>query len=150
MRAFVTLPHIVAALVLALCGIMPYLAPAMGEPFLIGLFALAMIWGIAALSLNLIMGYGGMISFGHAVYLGVASYTVGIFAFHGVTDAWIQWPAALAISALVAFIFGCSACSSCGGSSIRASAWSSAASSRTRPEWKESVSRPIVISSRLS
>jgi branched-chain amino acid transport system permease protein len=105
-RAFVTLPHIVAALVLALCGIMPYLAPAMGEPFLIGLFARAMIWGIAALSLNLIMGYGGMISFGHAVYLGVASYTVGIFAFHGVTDAWIQWPAALAISALVAFVFG--------------------------------------------
>lgn len=106
MRAIVTLPRVVAALVLALCGAMPYLAPAVGEPFLIGLFARAMIWAIAALSLNLILGYGGMVSFGHAVYLGVGSYTIGIFAFHGVTDAWIQWPVALLISAFVAFIFG--------------------------------------------
>ena len=106
MSAIVTVPRVVAALVLALCGVMPYLAPAVGEPFLIGLFARAMIWAIAALSLNLILGYGGMVSFGHAVYLGVGSYTIGIFAFHGVTDAWIQWPVALLISAFVAFIFG--------------------------------------------
>lgn len=106
MSAIFTVPRVVAALVLALCGVMPYLAPAVGEPFLIGLFARAMIWAIAALSLNLILGYGGMVSFGHAVYLGVGSYTIGIFAFHGVTDAWIQWPVALLISAFVAFIFG--------------------------------------------
>jgi len=106
MNGWLNLPRAVAVLVLAVCAAMPYLAPAMDEPFLIGLFARAMIWGIAALSLNLIMGYGGMISFGHAVYLGVASYTVGIFAFHGVTSAWIQWPAALLVSALVAVIFG--------------------------------------------
>jgi branched-chain amino acid transport system permease protein len=104
--SFLTLPRIAAASVLVLCAVMPYLAAAVGEPFLIGLFARAMIWSIAALSLNLIMGYGGMISFGHAVYLGVGSYTIGIFAFHDITNAWIQWPAALAISAFVAFVFG--------------------------------------------
>ena len=106
MTAWLSPPRIVAALVLALCALVPYLAPLIGEPFLISLFARAMIWGIAALSLNLIMGYGGMISFGHAVYLGVAAYTVGIFTFHGVTEVWIQWPVALLISAIVAFIFG--------------------------------------------
>jgi len=106
MNGAVVLQRSVSAIVLALCAAMPFLAPAIGETFLIGVFARAMIWGIAALSLNLIMGYGGMISFGHAAYLGVAAYTVGIMTFHGVTSAWIQWPAALVICALVAFVFG--------------------------------------------
>ena len=101
-----TLSRIISALVLAICAVIPFLAPAVGEPFLIGMFARAMIWSIAALSLNLIMGYGGMISFGHAAYLGVAAYTVGILSFHGVTSAWIQWPTALIVSAIVAFLFG--------------------------------------------
>ena len=106
MRGFATLPRMVAALVVLVCALVPYVAPAIGEPFLIGLFARAMIWSIAALSLNLILGYGGMVSFGHAAYLGVAAYTVGIFASHGVTSAWIQWPVALLISAAVALVFG--------------------------------------------
>jgi len=85
---------------------MPVLAPAIGEPFLISLFARAMVWAIAALSLNLIMGYGGMISFGHAAYLGVAAYTVGILSFHGIESAWIQWPVAIVLCMVIAFLFG--------------------------------------------
>jgi branched-chain amino acid transport system permease protein len=96
----------VSVIVLALCATMPYLAPVIGESYLINLFARAMIWAIAALSLNLIMGYGGLISFGHAAYLGLAAYTVGILAFHGIHSAWIQWPVALALCTLVAFVFG--------------------------------------------
>ena len=65
-----------------------------------------MVWAIAAISLNLIMGYGGMISFGHAVFIGIGGYTVAIFAFHGIESAYIQWPVALGLSALVALIFG--------------------------------------------
>ena len=52
------------------------------------------------------MGYGGMISFGHAVYIGVGGYAVGILTFHGIENAYIQWPVALAASGLVALIFG--------------------------------------------
>lgn len=95
-----------AAVVLGLCAVMPFLAPAVGEPFYVDVFARMMIWAIAAVSLNLILGYGGMISFGHAVYLGIGAYAVGIAAFHGVESAWIQWPVALALSAVIAFIFG--------------------------------------------
>jgi branched-chain amino acid transport system permease protein len=65
-----------------------------------------MVWAIAAVSLNLIMGYGSMISFGHAVYIGVGGYAVGILTFHGIENAYIQWPVALAASGLVALIFG--------------------------------------------
>ena len=92
--------------IMVLCAVMPVLAPALGEPFYVDVFARIMIWAIAAVSLNLIMGYGGMISFGHAVYLGIGSYTVGILAYHGIESAYIQWPVALALSGLFALTFG--------------------------------------------
>ncbi len=96
----------VNAAVLIICGLMPVIGPIIDEPFFVDVFARTMIWAIAAVSLNLIMGYGGMISFGHAVYLGVGGYVVGILAFHEVTSGWIQWPLALLLSGLFAFIFG--------------------------------------------
>ncbi len=92
--------------VIALCALMPLIAQAAGQPYYVDLFMRMMIWAIAAVSLNLILGYGGMISFGHAVYLGVGAYTVGICAYHEIESAWIQWPLALGFSALVALAFG--------------------------------------------
>jgi branched-chain amino acid transport system permease protein len=76
------------------------------QPFYIGLFSRAMILSIAAISLNLLLGYGNMISFGHAAYVGIGAYTVGIFAYYEIYDGFIQWPVGLAVSALVALIFG--------------------------------------------
>ncbi|MBO6782713.1 MAG: branched-chain amino acid ABC transporter permease [Alphaproteobacteria bacterium] len=97
---------IFALLVMALFATGPFLMPALDEPFYVIVFARIMVWGIAAISLNLIMGYGGMISFGHAVYLGIGGYTVGILAFHGVTDGWTQLAVAVFGSAFIAFVFG--------------------------------------------
>lgn len=89
-----------------LCLFMPVIAPAIGQEFYTDVFARTMIWAIAAISLNFIMGYGGMISFGHAVFLGLGGYTVGILAFHGIESAYIQWPLALLISGLFALVIG--------------------------------------------
>ncbi len=96
----------VPALLLVLCAAVPYLAPVFDEPFYVIVFARIMIWAIAATSLNLIMGYGGMISFGHAAFLGIGGYAVGILGFHDVNSAWIQLPVALGGCALVALVFG--------------------------------------------
>ena len=52
------------------------------------------------------MGYGGMMSFGHAAYLGIGGYAVGILAFEGIGSGFIQWPVALAASALYALVIG--------------------------------------------
>jgi branched-chain amino acid transport system permease protein len=52
------------------------------------------------------MGYGGMMSFGHAAYLGIGGYAVGISAFEGIGSGFIQWPVALAVSALFALVIG--------------------------------------------
>jgi branched-chain amino acid transport system permease protein len=84
----------------------PGLAAAFNQPYYVDLVRRVMIFGIAAVSLNLILGYGGMVSFGHAAYLGVGGYAVGIFAFYGVHNGWLQWAVAILASALVALMIG--------------------------------------------
>jgi branched-chain amino acid transport system permease protein len=84
----------------------PPVVLAIGQPFYLDLTRRIMILAIAAISLNLILGYGGLVSFGHAAYLGVGAYTVGIMGFYGITSGWLQWPVAIGASALVALAIG--------------------------------------------
>ena len=93
---------IVLALGVALLAAVPPLAAAFNQPFYLDLVRRIMIFAIAAASLNLILGYGGMISFGHAAYLGVGAYAVGILAHYGVHNGVLQWTLAVGASALVA------------------------------------------------
>ena len=93
-------------ILLLLFALMPFLAPILGEAFYVDVFARIMIWSIAAVGLNLILGYGGMVSFGHAAYIGIGGYTIAIFSFHEINNGFIQWPVALAISGAVALLFG--------------------------------------------
>ena len=65
------------------------------------LFTRILILAMAAVSLNLIMGFGGMVSFGHAVYLGIGGYAVGILAKEGINSGFVQWPVALLASGAV-------------------------------------------------
>jgi branched-chain amino acid transport system permease protein len=94
-----------AALFAALLLLPAYVALG-GDRFLLTLFTRILIMALAAVSLNLILGYGGMMSFGHAAYLGIGGYAVGILAHEGVTSGFVQWPVALASSALFALVIG--------------------------------------------
>lgn len=98
--------NIFVAGLLAFLALLPLYAAFAGNAFLLTLFTRIVILALAATSLNLIMGYGGMVSFGHAVYIGVGGYAVGILAQEGVTSGFIQWPVALAAAALVALVIG--------------------------------------------
>jgi branched-chain amino acid transport system permease protein len=91
---------------LAALAAVPPLAALLGQPFYLDLFRRIMIFAIAALSLNLILGYGGMVSFGHAAYLGIGAYAVGILAHHGVHDGFLQFGLAIGASAAVALVIG--------------------------------------------
>jgi branched-chain amino acid transport system permease protein len=95
----------VVAVLLALAAVPP-LALALGQPFYLDLFRRIMIFAVAAVSLNLILGYGGMVSFGHAAYLGVGAYAVGILAHHGVDNGFLQFAVAIVASAAVALVIG--------------------------------------------
>src|ERR1044072_2847293 len=87
-------------------GALPPLAIALGQTYYIDLVRRMLILSLAAISLNLILGYGGLVSFGHAAYLGIGAYSVGIMAFYGVASGWLQWPLAIGASALVALAIG--------------------------------------------
>jgi branched-chain amino acid transport system permease protein len=91
--------------VLALLALPPVVLY-IGQPFYLDLVRRIMILAIAAISLNLILGYGGLISFGHAAYLGVGAYAVGILGFYGFSSGWLHLAVAIAASTLVAAAIG--------------------------------------------
>jgi len=88
------------------CLVALVLLPLSGSTYLTSLTAKIMIFAIAAASLDLIMGYGGMVSFGHAAFLGVGSYAVGILAHSGISDGYTQFVVAILGSAAVGLLIG--------------------------------------------
>jgi branched-chain amino acid transport system permease protein len=98
--------NFVIGALLVILVVLPVYAGIAGKPFLITLFTRIIILAMAAVSLNLIMGYGGMVSFGHAIYIGIGGYVVGILAQEGFLSGFLQWPAALLVSGLFAAAIG--------------------------------------------
>jgi branched-chain amino acid transport system permease protein len=78
----------------------------LGYLFYVSFASRVLIYAIAATSLNLLLGYGGMLSFGHAAFVGAGAYVSSILVAEGVPSAWIGWPAAIGASALLAWIIG--------------------------------------------
>ena len=95
---------ILAALVLL--ALVPPVMTALDQPFYLELFARVMIFAIAALSLDLILGYGGMVSFGHAAYLGLGGYAVAILSYYDISNGFLHFGVAILASAVVAFVIG--------------------------------------------
>jgi branched-chain amino acid transport system permease protein len=92
--------------IFAVFAAVPLVAFAAGGSYLLSLFTLVMIFAIAALALDLVVGYGGLVSFGHAAFVGLGAYAVGILAAHGVTDALVALPAAVLLAAAFAYATG--------------------------------------------
>lgn len=104
---------VVAILLLAL----PFAVQAIGQPALLTLATRIVVYAIAAASLNFILGYGGMVSFGHAAFFGLGAYTVGILFHHavegpmfglipGTTQLLVTVPLAMLIAGLAATAIG--------------------------------------------
>ena len=91
---------------LAVLVLVAPLAILFDQPFYLSLFARILIFAIAALSLDLILGYGGMVSFGHAAYLGVGGYSVAVLSFYGIDNGFLQFAVAILASAVVALAIG--------------------------------------------
>jgi branched-chain amino acid transport system permease protein len=101
---------------LALFAAIPLIAQAAHKPVLVNLFTQFAIYAIAAVSLDLVLGYGALVSFGHAAFFGLGGYVVGIVAFHladGLpllgpmsNSALVVWPLAIAICALAGLAIG--------------------------------------------
>jgi branched-chain amino acid transport system permease protein len=106
MTASLTPRNAFVALLLLVLALVPVYCALTGNYFPVSLFTRILILAMAAVSLNLIMGYGGMVSFGHAAYIGIGGYAVGILAKEGINSGLLQWPAAILASGLFALGVG--------------------------------------------
>lgn len=95
-----------AVVLLAGLALVPLVAAWLGQPFWVTLFTRILIFALAAMGLNLVLGFGAMVSFGHAMYLGLGAYAVGILSYHGVDSGIVQLLTALGVGALVALAVG--------------------------------------------
>jgi len=98
--------NVLVAALLAILALVPVYCAFTGNYFLMSLFTRIVILAMAAVSLNLIMGFGGMVSFGHAAYLGIGGYVVGILAKEGLHSGLLQWPLAVLACGLFALGVG--------------------------------------------
>ena len=87
-------------------AIVPLAAVFGAEKYILALVTRVMIFAIAAIALDLLVGYGGLVSFGHAASIGLGAYAVGILASHGLGEALIALPVAMLAAALFAFVTG--------------------------------------------
>src|SRR5207237_3278549 len=110
MKSVLNLRNVIVALVIAGLVLLPVYSALTGKVFILTMFTRVVILALAAASLNLILGYGGMMSFGHAAYLGIGGYAVGMLAQEGVGSGFIQFPVALAASAIYALVMGSLSC----------------------------------------
>jgi branched-chain amino acid transport system permease protein len=104
--ALLGIRHLLPAVLFAALALVPFAPASWGEGYVLSLASRVMIFGIAAISLDLILGYAGLVSFGHAAFLGIGAYAVGILASHGIEDLFLQLGAALLGSALFGLLTG--------------------------------------------
>ena len=97
---------IATLVVLGGLALLPLYAAWAGQPYYLTLFARIMVFALAAVGLNLVLGFGGLVSFGHALYVGIGAYAVGILSFHELTNGWLHLITALAAAALFALAIG--------------------------------------------
>ncbi|MBS0532663.1 MAG: branched-chain amino acid ABC transporter permease [Proteobacteria bacterium] len=93
-------------LMFAVLALVPLAAAFGPESYVLGLVTRVMVFAIAALAVDLLCGFGGLVTFGHAAFVGLGAYTVAIAGAHGVTDMTITLPLALAVSAAFAYVTG--------------------------------------------
>jgi branched-chain amino acid transport system permease protein len=98
--------RIPVGLIWAVLIALPLFVTRIGEPFYVTLATRLLIFALAASSLNLVLGYGGMVSFGHAAFFGAGGYIVGILGMMDIFSGWISWPLALIVAGLLALIIG--------------------------------------------
>lgn len=97
--------HIAIALLLALLALPPALT-VLGQEFYIGFATRVLILALAASSLNLVLGFGGMFSLGHAAFFGAGAYAAAICMSSGINDALLAFPLAMATAGLLALVVG--------------------------------------------
>ncbi len=99
-------PHLALVAVACVLLAVPPLMQAIGAGYYVSTAGRIVVFAIAATSLNLVLGYGGMVSFGHAAFFGLGAYATGVLISEGVLGAGVHVAATVAVSALAAWLIG--------------------------------------------
>ncbi|HUG84397.1 MAG TPA: branched-chain amino acid ABC transporter permease [Euzebya sp.] len=110
-------PLLFTAIVMIMLALAPLVAESADRGYLVRTFIRVAIFGLAAMSLDFVVGYGGMVSLGHAAFLGIGAYTAGALSFHaiqgttllglpGTDQALVTWPLAVVLGALFGLAIG--------------------------------------------
>lgn len=89
-----------------LLAALPFVAQALNEPFYVTFFARVLIYALAACALNIVLGFAGLVSFGHALFIGLGCYAVAILTHYGISNGWIQLAVCIAVCIVVAVLVG--------------------------------------------
>jgi branched-chain amino acid transport system permease protein len=98
--------YIVAAITFWGLAAVPFIAEALGQGYLVNLATRIMIFALAAVTLDFILGVGGLVSLGHSIFIGIGAYTVALFALYQVTELLVILPIAIAASGIFALLTG--------------------------------------------
>lgn len=93
-------------LLLALAFVLAATMPLYSGDYVLGIFNMIFVWIIAAHGLNLLLGYCGQISLGHAAFFGVGAYTSAFLTFKLGLPFWVSLPSAIVVAALLGLMFG--------------------------------------------
>ncbi len=96
----------VPVLLLLCLAAVPTLATSLGDNFLIAFFARVLIYAIAASALNIALGFGGLVSLGHALFIGIGMYSVSLPAYYGVTGGGVHVLVCVVLCAAVGAVTG--------------------------------------------
>mgnify|MGYP001130409037 CR=1 FL=1 len=99
-------PAALAAVPLALLAAAPLIATGTGNAYLLSLATRAAVYALAAVSLQVVVGFGGLVSLGHAAFVGIGAYALLILGSFGLDEAAVSLPAAAAAAALFAWPTG--------------------------------------------
>ena len=91
---------------LVVLAAIPLIAMVVADEYLVTLFSRILVFGLAAVGLNLLLGYGGLVSFGHSLFIAIGAYGVGILSSHGIDNGWIQLACGLVFGGLIAVLTG--------------------------------------------
>lgn len=97
---------VLPAVIFAAFALVPLVLLLGSQNYILAIVTRIMILALGAMSLDLLIGYGAMISFGHAAFVGLGAYSVAILASHGITDGFVQLAAVLATSVIFALFTG--------------------------------------------
>ncbi len=100
-------PSVLVPLLLLLAlALVPVYAAITGESFYVSFFARMVIYAVAASALNLALGYGGLVGFGHALFLGLGAYCVALPAHFGLDNGWAQLLLTIAVCSVAGLVTG--------------------------------------------